>query len=192
MSFDEHLRQFFSKPRTLQAQLYEPAAKEIQDVCAIVIPALAKCLSAGCQKLISHMAGNTLVGVPLWAVATEPKFFKEARPHLRKHMWTKMFGSDSYGSGRTDLYTLDLKELSLAMWRHVIANRVRVCHDPPRNFRNFNSRRGRCTSWITDVNYNGTAVKKSDGNWMQIMGADAKPRFEYRLCIEPNYDRTFL
>ena len=184
-SFDAHLREFFSKPRTLQAQLYEPAAKEIQDVCAIVIPALARVLSADCQKLISHMVGNTPAGVPLWAVATEPKFFKDVRPHLRKHMWTKMIGGDSYGSGRTDLYTLDLKELSLAMWRHVIANRVRAWHDPPRNFK---SRHGRRASCITDVNCSGTAVKKSDGYWMQIKGANATPRFDYSLCIEPNYD----
>ena len=69
------------------------------------------------------MAGNTPAGVPLWAVATNPKFFKDARPHLKKHMWSKMIRLEGHGSGRSDLHTIDLKDLSLAMWRHVIANR---------------------------------------------------------------------
>jgi len=64
---------------------------------------------------------------------------------------------------------------------------VQVEHDPPR--RNFaSSRRDRWSSSVTEVNHGATAVRKRDGYWMQIKNANATPRIEYRLDIEPKYD----
>ena len=59
-SFDQHLREFFSTPRTLEAKLLAPKAKVIQEACAVMIPALAKVLSTDCQHMISHFVGNKL------------------------------------------------------------------------------------------------------------------------------------
>ena len=82
-------------------------------------------------------------------------------------------------SGRSQGYTLDLKELSLAVWRHVLKHQVVVRYEHPRKFYGKPSR-GECP--IMEINYNATAVRKTDGYWMQIKGSNATPRFEYSLC----------
>ena len=58
-SFDQFLDDFYSKPRTLEAQLLATNAMVIQDACAVSIPALANILSLDCQKMISYFVGNT-------------------------------------------------------------------------------------------------------------------------------------
>ena len=184
-SFDQHLREFFSKPRTLEAQLLAPNAEAIQAVCTATIPAFAKVLApTECQELISQFAGNTPAGVPLWAVAIKPDFFKKVRPHFRKSMWKTSTRGDGYGSGRADLYSLQFVDLTAKMWQSIIDARVFVKHlSPP--FR-FTGRRGSCGSHVTEVNTGVTAVRKSDGYWMHIERACATPCIEYRLVIEPN------
>ena len=184
-SFDQHLREFFSKPRTLEAQLLAPNAEAIQAVCTATIPAFAKVLApTECQELISQFAGNTPAGVPLWAVAIKPDFFKKVRPHFRKSMWKTSTRGDGYGSGRADLYSLQFVDLTAKMWQSIIDARVFVKHlSPP--FR-FTGRRGSCGSHVTEVNTGVNAVRKSDGYWMHIGRACATPCIEYRLEIEPN------
>ena len=194
-SFDQYLNEFFSKPRTLEAQLLAPNAEAIQAVCTATIPALAKVAPTECQELISQFAGNTPAGVPLWAVAIKPDFFKKVRPHFRKSMWKTSTRGDGYGSGRADLYSLQCVDLTAnssnaaalrALWQSIIDARVFVKHlSPP--FR-FTGRRGSCGSHVTEVNTGATAVRKSDGYWMHIERACATPFVEYRLEIEPNYD----
>ena len=186
MSFDEHLRDFFSTPRTIEAQLLAPKAKVIQDTCAVMIPALARALSTDCQHMISHFAGNTPANVPLWAVAVEPEFFKGARPHLEKNMWTTTVSGDGHGSGRVNLHRLHLANLTTAMWRRVIKDRVAVEHEPPPS--KYPSRRTRWASYISEVNKGATAVLNRDGYWMHIQRSNATPFVEYGLDIEPNYD----
>jgi len=192
-SFDQYLGEFFSKPRTLEAQLLAPNAEAIQAVCTATIPAFAKVAPTECQELISQFAGNTPAGVPLWAVAIKPDFFKKVRPHFRKSMWKTSTRGDGYGSGRADLYSLQFVDLTAKMWQSIIDARVFVKHlSPP--FR-FTGRRGSCGSHVTEVNIGVTAVRKSDaaslrssaaGYWMHIGRACATPCIEYRLEIEPN------
>jgi len=191
-SFDQHLREFFSKPRTLEAQLLAPNAKAILAICDVLIPALESNRegkrwskwSPSIQKIISQFAGNTPAGVPLWAVAIKPDFFKKVRPHFRKSMWKTSTRGDGYGSGRADLYSLQFVDLTAKMWQSIIDARVFVKHlSPP--FR-FTGRRGSCGSHVTEVNIGVTAVRKSDGYWMHIGRACATPCIEYRLEIEPN------
>ena len=136
-------------------------------------------------RWISYISGNTPGGVPVWAVATNPNFFKEARPILKRHMWQERRDSGGYGSGRSQDYTLDLEDLSLAMWGHVLMHHVQVWYDPPRK---FYGRHTHLHMPVVEINYNATAVKKTDGYWMQIKSSNATPRFDYSLCIEPNYD----
>ena len=180
-----------------------PNAEASQAVCTATIPALAKVAPTECQELISQFAGNTPAGVPLWAVAIKPDFFKKVRPHFRKSMWTTSTREDGYGtgrgvgrgSGRTELYSLQLVNLTAnssnaaalrAVWQSIIDARVFVKHlSPP--FR-FTGRRGLLGSHVTEVNAGVTAVRKSDGYWMHIERACATPFVEYRLEIEPNYD----
>ena len=202
-SFDQYLNEFFSTPRTLEAQLLAPNAKSIQDICNVLIPALESNKegkrwskwSPSIQKIISQFAGNTPAGVPLWAVAIKPDFFKKVRPHFRKSMWTTSTRGDGHGSGRADLYSLQLVNLTAnssnaaalrAVWQSIIDARVFVKHlSPP--FR-FTGRRGSLGSHVTEVNTGVTAVRKSDGYWMHIERACATPCIEYRLAREPNYD----
>jgi len=187
-SFDQYLDEFFSKPRTLEAQLFTPNARVVEDMCAVKIPALRRRYSdvvpVALQKMISQFAGNTPAGVPLWAAVVAPQFFKDARPFLRKHMWTASISNGGHGDGRTTVYQLDLRMLSLAMWRKVIKHKVFVRYEC--RFRNGRTSKG--GSIIQDVNYNATAVQKYDGYWMQIQSSNATPRFEYGLCKELNYD----
>jgi len=187
-SFDQHLREVFSKPRTMEAQLLTPKARVVEDMCAVKILAFLRrnsdVVPVALQKMISHFVGNTPASVPLWAVADAPEFFKDARPFLRKHMWTASISGGGHGSGRTDVYNLDLRMLSLAMWRKVIKHKVFVRYEC--RFRNGRTSKG--GSIIQDVNYNATAVQKYDGYWMQIQSSNATPRFEYGLCKELNYD----
>jgi len=186
-SFDQHLREFFSKPRTMEAQLLTPKARVVEDMCAVKILAFLRrnsdVVPVALQKMISHFVGNTPASVPLWAVADAPEFFKDARPFLRKHMWTASISGGGHGSGRTDVYKLDLRMLSLAMWRVVIKHKVSAHYEcMVRNVRIFTASR------IKNVNYNAAAVQKYNNSWMQIQDSNATPRFEYRLAIEPNYD----
>jgi len=196
-SFDQHLREFFSKPRTMEAQLLTPKARVVEDMCAVKILAFLRrnsnVVPVDLQKMISHFAGNTPAGVPLWAAVVAPQFFKDARPFLRKHMWTASISSGGHGDGRTDVYQLHLRMLSLAsseaaalraMWQLVMKHKVLVRYEC--RFRNGRTTKG--GSIIKDVNYNATAVQKYDGYWMQIQSSNATPRFEYYLCTEPNYD----
>ena len=167
-SFDQHLREFFSKPRTLEAQLLAPNAEAIQAVCTATIPALAKVVApTECQELISQFAGNTPAGVPLWAVAIKPDFFKKVRPHFRKSMWNTSTRGDGYGSGQADLYSLQFVDLTAKMWQSIIDARVFVKHQPPpsRFPSRFTGRRGSCGSHVTEVNTGVTAVRKSDGSF---------------------------
>jgi len=186
-SFDQHLREFFSKPRTMEAQLLTPKARVVEDMCAVKILAFLRrnsnVVPVDLQKMISHFAGNTPAGVPLWAAVVAPQFFKDARPFLRKHMWTASISSGGHGDGRTDVYQLHLKMLSLALWQNVGKHKVSVHYECL--FRTGGSRKG--ASSIMNVNYNATAVQRDDGYWMQIQSSNATPRFEYRLAIEPNY-----
>ena len=133
-----------------------PKAKTIKDACAVKIPALAKAVTVDCQHIISHFAGNTPAGVPLWAVAVAPKFFKGARPDLRKNMWSTSIRGDGHGSGRANLHLLRLLNLNAALWRRIIEDKVMVEHEPP--WTKYPSRRNRCASYISEVNTGATAV----------------------------------
>jgi len=194
-SFDQHLREFFSKPRTLEAQLLAPKAEAILAICDQPIPALdsLKTLAGSskwprcAQKIISQFYGNTPAGVPLWAVAKNPDFFKDTRRYLRKHMWSESIDTESRGSGRSRVYSLQFANLTRNMWQHVIDNRVSVKHQPPPS--KFPRRsRSLAVSTFHEVNSGATAVRKYDGYWMHIGRACATPCVEYSLEIEPNYD----
>ena len=195
-SFDQYLGEFFSKPRTLEAQLLAPKAEAILAICDVLVPALESSKdshgsskwSPPIQKIISQFAGNTPAGVPLWAVAEHPEFFKNIRRHLRKHMWTESWETGGHGSGRSRVYSLHFANLTRNLWQHVIDNRVSVKHQPPPSKFPRRSRSSMDKSTVREVNSGATAVLKHDGYWMHIGRACATPCVEYSLDIEPNYD----
>jgi len=194
-SFDEYLDEFFSTPRTLEAQLLAPNAEAILAICDQPIPALdsLKNLAGSskwprcAQKIISQFYGNTPAGVPLWAVAKRPEFFKNIRRHLRKHMWTESWEPGGHGSGRSRVYKLQFVNLNRLVWQHVIDNRLVVKHEPPPS-KFPRPSHSLAESRVTEVNSGGTAVRKADGYWMHIGRARAVPALEYTLVTEPNYN----
>ena len=85
-SFDQYLDEFFSTPRTLEAQLFTPKAKVIEDVCTVNIPALRRrnfdVVPVTLQKMISQFVGNTPASVPMWAVAVAPEHLGSRFPPM--------------------------------------------------------------------------------------------------------------